>query len=328
MIMSVGDLFSLLFSRWWIKLISLVLAVSLWLFVQGKETLEVSSSLQITLEPPDNLAIAGTSVLEKDVTIRGPRALLEGYKNTPLSATIHPKAKGNRRLRLDRTSLVERGYLDEKWDVRLDLVVHEPYVSFTVEEKISRTLPIKASLQGTPSEGYLIEKILVRPQNITISGAASFLSSLEHITTEPLSVDNLDANVTQEVFLDIPAAVTTKFSEETVHITLQVGREKVNQLFSNVATEVQSSKYRSQMIPNKVSIVLQGRPEVLETVEYEKLKAFVNVDQLKPGTHELELQVHIPQGLTLIETIPEKVSVKLWRGAVPRAKQTKPKKSR
>lgn len=319
-------IFSMLFSRWWLKLISLVLAVSLWLFVQGKETLEVSSSLQITLEPPENLAITGPSMLEKDITIRGPRALLEGYKNTPLSATIHPKVKGERRLRLDRASLVERGYLDDKWDLRLDLEVHEPYVSFTVEEKGSKTLPIKPLLQGSPREGYLIEKVMVRPQNITISGAASFLASLQHITTEPLAVDDIFENLTQEVFLDVPAAVTTRFAEETVHITLQVGREKINQLFSQISIEAQSPRYRAQVVPDTISMVLQSHPTILEAIQPEDLKAFVSVAGLDPGNYDLDLQVHIPQGTTLIETIPQQVNVTLWKeGGGGRGKKKKKK---
>lgn len=306
-------------SRWWLKLISLALAVSLWLFVQGKETLEVSSSLQITLEPANNLAIAGPSVLEKDVTIRGPRALLESYKNTPLSATILPTVTGKRRLRLDKNSLVERGYLDEKWDVRLDLIVHEPYVDFTVEENSSKTVPIRAVLQGSPREEYLIEKIVVQPQNITLTGASSLLSPLQHISTEPLSVEDIFEDTTQEVFLDIPTAIKTKFSEESVHLALTVGREKINQLFSQISVEVQHPKLSAvSIVPNTISVVLQSHPSTLRDLNTEELEAFVNANDLGPGKHDLDVQLHIPQGTSLIETIPPRIRVTLGRKTRPK----------
>lgn len=296
----------MLFSRFWLKLISLALAALVWLFVQSKEMLEVGSTMEIKLVVGKNLAIGGAQFIQKDVTIRGPRGLVGKMGEQTLDATIYlPNSAGEKRLR------VEKRFLDRSLDTRLSLTIHEPYFSVRIEEKISKTVPIKVALQGSPKEGFYVEKVYARPSNVTLSGPKSYIANLKQIATETWDVSDLSAYTTRELRLSIPTDVATMFSEDKTRVSLTIEREKVNQRFSGVKVDVLGSGLIARTIPDNVSITLQGHLPILRSIRKDGLRAFVQTQDLPAGVYELAIQVQIPQNTTLVETIPEFATVTL-----------------
>ncbi|MCY4380772.1 MAG: CdaR family protein [Proteobacteria bacterium] len=296
---------NVIFSRFWLKLASLALALLVWLFVQSKEMVEVSSTVDVKLVPGKNFAVGGPNTIDRDVTIRGPRGLMASLGKEPLKATIYlPKSLGTKRLRIEKTSF------DREWDQRISLIIHNPYFSVKVEEKISKTLPIKVVVQGVPHDGYYVEKIEAKPSNVTLSGAKSFLSELKHISTKPLSVDNLKSYTTRELMLNIPDDVATMFSENKTIVSVSVEEEKVNQRFAEIPIQVLSTEKSFYVQPKSVSITLQGHLSVLKKITPTQLRVFVYAQDLTPGSsYELEVQVQIPHETTLIETTPKNVTL-------------------
>lgn len=299
-------MFKLLFSRFWLKLISLGLAVLVWVFVESKEMLEVSSTMNVRLVSTSDHAIHGARVYAKDITLRGPRGVAGKITDEPLGATIYlPPQLGVRRLRL------ERQHLDNTIDSRLALTIHEPYISVNTEEKISKTVPIKVMLQGSPHEGYYVERIHTRPSNVTLSGPRTYISNLKHVTTETWDVSGLRTYISKQIRLSLPTDVETMFSVDSTRVSLTIEREKINQRFSEIPINVLGTPYRTTTIPKHVSITLQGHVSTLIQIKKATLSAFVQIEDshLRPGVYELAIQVQIPQNTTLVETIPEFATV-------------------
>ena len=295
-------------SRLLLKIITLGLAIVLWLVVQGRQQLEISSKLDVLLVPDKTLALKVPEVITKDITIRGPRAMVEGLDHQPLKATVFlPAEKGINRIR------IEKGFLDQKWDSRMDLTIHEPYITVDVDTKISKTLPIKVVLQGTPGEGHQVEKISSTPRNVTLSGASSLINELSQIKTSAVSIQNRTKDFTEEVDLEMPSLVNAMFSEDKVHVNIAIVLEKINKLYEDVLVEVQGTNLLANPLPNQVNIVLQSDLPTLEAIKSTDLGAFVQAQDLKAGQHELSVQVQIPPGTTLVETVPEKIRVNLYK---------------
>ena len=274
--------------------------------------LEVSSTMEIQLIATKDRAINGLSTYNKDVTLRGPRGIVGKMVDTPLKATIYlPSQIGVKRLRL------ERKYLDKKIDGRLTLIIHEPYISVNVEAKISKTVPIKVTLQGSPQAGYYVERIHTRPSNVTLSGPKTYISELKHITTETWDISDINTYISKQLMLRLPTTVKTMFSVDSTRVSLTIEREKINQRFSGVPINIQGTTLHSKTIPDNVSITLQGHVPTLRQIKKEGLRAFVQINDLKPGVYELAIQVQIPQNTTLVETIPEFATVTLLPAASP-----------
>ena len=307
----VKKIVSFLFSRILLKLVTLALAIFLWLMVQGREQLEISSRLDIRLVPDATLALKVPEIVSKDVTIRGPRSLIEGLNKNRLKATVVlPAQKGMNRIR------IEKSFLDKKWDSRLDLIIHEPYVTFDLDTKISKTLKIKVVLIGSVIEGYQVEKTSSTPRNVTLSGPEGYLNELSHISTKPVSLDNKNSDFTEEVELEVPDIANAMFSEKKVHVSINVGFEKINRLYENVLIEVKGTNLVANPIPNRVNVILQSDINTLDAIKPEDLKAFVQAQDLSVGEHRLEVQVQIPPGTTLVESergVPETIMVNLYK---------------
>ncbi|NBQ53365.1 MAG: hypothetical protein EBU49_07290, partial [Proteobacteria bacterium] len=149
------------------KITAVILSCMLWYIVQGEEILEVSKRIAVTVAVPDGYTIKGPTLRYKDATLRGPRVLLGQYLEgkKPLDATIKipPGKAGQLRYRVDRENLTT-------FDPRVKLTIHDPFIVVTVDEVASKKVTVREVLQGVPAAGYMLEKVVIDPDTITISG--------------------------------------------------------------------------------------------------------------------------------------------------------------
>ena len=130
------------------KLLALFIASLLWYFIQGKEVLEINKTLQVNFSVPKGYMMKGSPLRFKDVTIKGPRALLDYFTSRPLEATIEI-------LKDWGTSISGKQEFCRGWNKRLSLIVHDPYVRITTDVKRTRTLPVKYITQGLQQRAIL-----------------------------------------------------------------------------------------------------------------------------------------------------------------------------
>lgn len=300
-----NNLLKSIFNNLGYKLLALAISSVLWYFVQGKEVLEVNRRLQVNLIIDNGYMIKGSSVRFKDVTIKGPRALLDYYTSRPLEANIRVPAKiDEHRFRIEKRFV-------EGWNSRLSLVVHDPYIKVVTDLKKSRTVPVKQITQGLPADGYTIEKVSIKPSTVTVSGPKDEIDRLTHIATTPVNITGLQDNKSIEASLFVEKNRNLTLSIDKVTVALQVGETKINKRFTGIPLETDGSHQLATITPRFVTIVIQGTPAVLNFVERDELRAFLDTRDLAPGNYERKVQVKIPSGTALIETHPENAKVEI-----------------
>ncbi len=293
--------FQLLFKNLPYKLGSLFIAVIIWGIVQGQEQLEIDRKMTVNIAVADGYLIRGESIRRKDVTISGPRVLVSDYASRPLEAYVRiPRgAVGNIRVRIGREYLRD-------WSDRIKLTVHDAYITVFVDEKSTRNMPVREVLQGTPSEGYFIEKVTINPPEVQVVGLKSEIKKTKEVVTETIDISGIKESRTVEVNLKGQGLTTHEFGVDTVSVMLQVGDSRVNRKFENVPVEIVGTDYLTSVRPKFVTIEIQGTPNVLKFVKTSDFRAFVEARGLSPGRHERAVQVKIPPETVLIETTPEK----------------------
>lgn len=299
------------------KILALVLACAFWGIVQGEEILEVNRRVIVNIKVPNGYAIKGAETRIKDATMRGSRALLStflsDYNTKPIEAVIPiPEGKvGQLRFRVDKEYI-------RNWDNRIRLTVHDPYINVFVDVKDSKKVPVREFLKGVPADGYIIEKSIVKPNAVLITGLKSEIAAVEEVLTEPIDVENLSQTKSFEAKLvakDLPKA---GISVEKVTVNLMVGEKKVNKRFGSVPVEVVGSDFVTAVKPRFVSIVIQGTPGVLSFVSRTDLEAFVEARDLEAGQkHVRSVQVKIPPDTVLIETFPPTATVEVYSQKKP-----------
>jgi len=297
-----------LFRNFQYKISALVLACLFWYIVQGEEILELNRRIAVNIKVPEGYMIKGPSVRFKDAVLRGSRAALADFSTTPINATIKIQQgkTGSIRFRVDKEQI-------ENWDNRIKLTVLDPYLPVVVDEKVSKKVPVKEFLKGAPADGYIIEKTVIKPTTVTITGLKGDVDRIEEIQTEPIDITNLQQTRSFDVRLVAKDIPETGLSADKVQVSLLVGEKKVNKRFGSVPVEVVGSDYLTAVKPRYVSIVIQGTPGVLSFVKRSDLEAFVEARELEAGKkHNRPIQVKIPADTVLIETFPQAATVEIY----------------
>lgn len=303
MIKWIIDLF---FKNFWLKMMSILLALVVWAVIQLEEVLERNVRLTVHLAVPDGFKVAGKHVVQKDVTIRGPRVTMSELISPIESHIMLPGRVGPVRV------LVGKEYI-KNWNDRLKITVHDAYINTYVDEIATKTIPIREVIQGAPVDGYFIEKFTLKPNSVSVTGLKSELKKLNEILTEPIDVRSLQRSTIIPVNLVKPEGYHAEdFSTESTKVTFQIGESKTNSNFGSIRIEVVGDTYETEIKPQFVSIEIQGTPGILSYVKRTELKAYVNVTGLGPGTYQKEIQPKIPKDTVLIETFPEKVTVRIF----------------
>ena len=98
-------------------------------------------------------------------------------------------------------------------------------------------------MRGAPLEGHLIEKVVITPSRIAITGIKSELLRLEELVTEPIDITNIDQSKVTEARLMVDDISTEDLSTDVVKVQLQVGDSKINKRFNNIPVEVVGSEF-------------------------------------------------------------------------------------
>lgn len=301
-------LIELLFRNLQYKATAVALACLFWYIVQADEILEINRHLVVNIKVGDGYMIKGPDTRIKDVQLRGSRVFLGDFSNKPLEATIRiPDGKtGQIRIRIDKEYI-------KNWDNRLKLTVLDPYINVFVDEKASKKVGVREYLKGVPADGFIIEKTVIKPNVVTITGPKSEVEKVDEVLTEPIDVEGLSTSKSHEarvISKDLPRA---NLSTDRVTVNLMVGEKKINKRFGAVPVEVVGSDFLTAVKPRFVSIVIQGTPGVLSFVKRTDLEAFVDARDAEPSRkHIRPVQVKIPPDTVLIETLPQTATIEVY----------------
>jgi YbbR domain-containing protein len=289
------------------KVTAIMLATLVWYVVQGEEVLEVNAKLDVKIELGPGLALRDTTQISRDLTLRGPRVLVGGMTGKIFQAFIRvPSGKtGNLRFRLDKEFI-------PRWDNRIRLTIHDPYVAFLVEERLTRMLPVKPTILGTPEPPLMLDEAIAAPGEIEVSGAKSDVIRIVELTTEPIDISHLGES--KVVSTSIAKANLPDFSlgQSNVRVSLKVGPKKSLKTFTVVPIEISDSDKVAAARPTSVSIVVKASEEQLAKLSNRDVRASVSAKDLGPGRYELPVVTTLPEGATVHELMPKNITVEVY----------------
>jgi YbbR domain-containing protein len=208
--------------NWGLKLVSLVLALALWLVLVPADKILAEKTLTVPLEMrdiPENMEIVERSVSTVDVTVRAPSRILDQISPSTVSA----------RLGLEKATVYQLEYPLNKSIISLpdeaDVIEVRPNkVQIKLEWTREATLDVHPSIRGKVAAGFRIVKIEVDPKQVIVSGPESRVKTKEPVTTAPVDVTDLNRTTDFEVDLILPRAELRLVSSQTsavVRVTVE-----------------------------------------------------------------------------------------------------------
>ncbi len=292
-----------------IKFFSLLLALTLWFFVMGEKKAEFSFAdvpVEFINKPPD-MVVTRQSPRSVNLRVSGSRSLLATMSFSSLKAVVD----------LEGAKPGKMVFSDLSESVRLPngtriTSISPAEVELTMEALTSRRVPVTVDLAGEPASGYVVQGVSVDPPVVDVTVAESEAASLQKVLTRPVDISGETRSVTREIplaltNLDPPRSVGRKKVQVVVTINSRI-REKT---LSGIPVVVVGSRYKARIVPDTIQVRIQYPYQLEETVAASGIIATIDMKDGKPGTYSRQSAVNLPEGVSLLESIPESCEVVL-----------------
>jgi YbbR domain-containing protein len=172
-----------------LKLLSLALALGLWLAVARDPVAEVAVNVPIEFHNiPENLEISTENVPRAQIRVRGPRRIVRHLQAEDVSADIELSGMKPGERTFDLTA--DQIHQPRELEV-VQIVPSEFHLTF--DTRMTRQVPVHPRIVGTFAPGYKIGRVAAEPSTVTISGPQKRVEAVEAAITDPV-----DASGTME----------------------------------------------------------------------------------------------------------------------------------
>lgn len=183
---------------------------------------------------------------------------------------------------------------------KLEVFVDPEFVMVTVPVNNPRkTIPLKIKQVGSPPNNMIIKRIETDINEVMVFGRTDILEELKDLELE-VDVSKIDKTAEIELPLKLPEGVN-KITPESVKVKI-ITEKKNEETSLDIPIESKGLADGLDMeilspAEGAVSIMLEGDKAELEKAAEKDFEVFMNMEGLKAGDHDVELQVKGPKNI-------------------------------
>lgn len=174
-------------SRLFVAIISLIISITLWVYVTSIENDDYKLTLRGVpvelvgtgiLEDSKNMVVTDLSTNTVNIEIVGPRRVVAKLSSDKLKAQI------------DVSKLTQSAYASMQYTINypngtdtsgISITRKVPdTINFTVSKLNSKSIPVRGGFEGSIASGYTAQPIVFEPSEITVSGPESYLRNISY----------------------------------------------------------------------------------------------------------------------------------------------------
>jgi YbbR domain-containing protein len=281
-----------------LKIISLLVALLLWLYVTAQQAQMQGFKVPLELENiPDSLTVMQEVPPAVDVTVSGTKSdLLKLRFFSKMRAVVDCSAqkRGTVSMPLSAANLrIPR-------DVRPGEVSIESPRSLvlTFEPVVRRYVPVQAAFAGELGKDltFAAPPVIV-PDRVLVSGASSAVAGVSSVSTEEIALPVKPGKISREVAISLggrrAAAVPPK-----VLVEVEVSRRAVRTFESVTPTVLQADEDLTvEYAPRVASVTVEGPEDLVKNLQPDEVSIVLNITMRKPGSYRVRPDVIVPQGI-------------------------------
>src|SRR5687768_2495397 len=284
---------------WSLKLLSLAIAVVLWLLVTGQnEPVTAHVNVQLNFIRPQSLEISNDPPRTVDVMLTGSRNKLDDLTSLDLVATvdISDQRAGERVLRL-----ADKALIPLPQGIKVD--GYQPSaIPIHLEPIVERQVAVEPKLESKPADGLEVYAVYPSKGSVMVRGPASRVNALQKVMTETIWLAGHKKSFSAEnLAIDVPDP-KIDLLEPIVNVDVEIGEHRIEKNFSGVPV---STSQGGKVQPGATSVTLLGGASLLDTLKAEDLKIVLEAvgQTLEP---RLELPDTLKGKITLKSIQPSK----------------------
>lgn len=301
---------------WGLKLIALLLAIGLWHYAVGEEGIEVQRAIPLTVKiQNEQMSILKTSTDTVQVTLSVPRGLVSSIASEEFVA--------HHSIGADVNTAGEYSFRLEPRDIRLPspyisvMKIEPEIIQVTLDELIIKKLEVKAAFSGEPAFGYKVhnEELQLNPNAVLLEGPKAQLSSLNEIETQPVDLVGRIRSFRRTTSINLPFNVKP-VSEALIDVFIPIKEEFGEKEFQEIPVHVLEKSGQERYVtfePDAISFVVKGSRRRLSELEDKDVLAFIDVEELNIGEHDLTISLKLPEEMSLKEDTDLNVKVSIQK---------------
>lgn len=202
--------------NFWLKVVSLGLAVGLWLAVSRDPVAEVALTVPIEFHRiPENLEINTEKVPEAQVRLRGPERLIR----TVQAADVHPVIDLGGMNPGERTFDLTAQQVHQPNGLEVVQVVPSQFqISF--DTRLVRQVEVRPRVTGNFAPGYRIARVMAEPAGIAIAGPSQRVAAVEAASTDPVDASGTAERATFVTHAFVADPLVQIVHPTPVHVTV------------------------------------------------------------------------------------------------------------
>jgi YbbR domain-containing protein len=289
-----------------LRIFAVGLAIGLWIFVNTAERGAVEPlTVPISYASlPQGMVLVNHPPTQVKIEVTGPRTLLSllDPERMALKIDLRNIAAGQSEFKID-PAMFNVGRNTAVTSISPD------QLSLDIDRLVTRDVPVHLAVEDKVAPGYMISSVDITPPSVTIVGPSRYVSPLTSVNTEPFDLKGLTADTKRSVDI-VPPDPSLGLSTGHVDARINVAEAITDrELRSDV--EVKDSDFKYRVEPKQATLTIRGPAIKLAGLAAKGL-AFVDANGLAPGSHELPLQVTVPDGMQLVRQSPDKVRLRMY----------------
>lgn len=284
-----------------LKLVSLLIALVLWMRVAGSEGAEGQYKAAFVLtNVPKSLVLVGDMPENLSVRISGPRAVVSALDERSLnfSLDLSGMQEGINSFELTPSGLnLPRG---------AEVIQMSPSkIKLQADRKIRKTIPVNPRLVGVPAKGFAVDSVDCEPSQVEVEGAERNIRETKSVFTELIDVSGITEDAERSAEVAIYGTGLRLPDKKSVRVALKVREIEVQRAIPGVAVITPSVKWAAK--PFTVEVRLSGNAADVAGVEMKdiEVRAVPGGKGSQKGT--APLTVKVPEGITVTGVEPAEV---------------------
>lgn len=209
---------------WQLKLLAILLAVGLWLFVGTAQRREIALAV-----PVEYVGLEGPFALDRprqemvEVQVQASRWAAE--RVSPTSVRIRVDVAGLREG--DNLVHLQPESVEAPPGVRVTRVA-PAWATVRVVRATTKTVPVVARVLGVPAPDHVLRRVVVQPPTVEIRGPRTTIEARTAVDTLPVDVSGRREALTRTVGLALPESIYP-VNRRTVDVTVDIRPEETMQ---------------------------------------------------------------------------------------------------
>lgn len=297
------------------RFLSVVVAVVVWHAIKTATSNPLPiTDIPLIIQPPPGWSVVDSSAKSVNINFHGTRDDLRYLNRDAIKVSLDGRAHTATN---PLTKVLGPADVNAPGNARIENIIPAE-VTVRFDRIIKKQVPVRLETLNILPDGFALEKTVITPATVELTGLAYLLDNVDYISTTPIDLDGRSRSVNKRRSqLVLPETITgIKVDPATVTVDLTITEHFINTTFDGLTILPMLPIGHCPTIdltPDIANVTVRGRPELMHKLAAEDLRLFVDLTALpanrKSGT--LPIRAVLPSGVLLVSTDPDTVKISL-----------------